>query len=329
MNKAWSCKALWEQPLTRRMMWLLLALCLSALGYMLIKASGSWSFLLTHRGEKLWNLLLVGAAVGMSTVMFQTISHNRILTPSLIGLDALYLLIQMGFIFFFSTTAYSELSPLTRFLGNTALMMAMAVILFGLARPLLQHDLYRLLLIGVIFGVLCRNLNQLMGRLLDPTEYAFYQGIAYAQFNRAQSALLLPSTFLILANLVYVWKKRFVLDVLSLGRVQAIGLGVNYAKEVFVLMLLTASLVAISTALVGPILFFGLLVSALTYQLFPTPRHSILLPVSAMMAGLMLVLGQTIFERFWGLAGSLSMVIEGLGGLLFLLSLTPFLRKRA
>lgn len=316
-------------PLAKRLSALLGLLMLGIVLFLLLKPSGNWSFLLTHRGEKVLNMVLVGIAVGMSTVLFQTITHNRILTPSIIGLDVLYLLIQMGFIFFFSTSAYSELTPITRFFGNTLVMMASAILLFLLCLPLLRHDLYRLLLIGVIFGVLCRNLNQLMGRMLDPTEYSFYQSIAYAQFNRAQSALLLPASGLILLAAGYLWRKRFVLDVMALGRVQALSLGMAYQREMLILMLLTAMLVAVSTALVGPIMFFGLLVSALTYQWFQTPHHRVLLPAAALVATVILVFGQLVFERYLGMAGSLSMVIEGLGGVLFLALLAPHWRRGA
>lgn len=53
-----------------------------------------WAFALQHRGAKLAAMVMVAYAVGVSTVLFHSITHNRILTPAIMGFDALYLLLQ-------------------------------------------------------------------------------------------------------------------------------------------------------------------------------------------------------------------------------------------
>ena len=296
------------------------------LAFVLVKPAGNWDFLLKFRGQKVWGMLLVGSAIGLSTVVFQTLTTNRILTPSIIGLDALYLLSKMAVIFFSGAAAHSAEPARWQFFADTALMGTAAVLFFTLLLPLLARDIYRLLLIGIIFGALCGKLTDLMGRMLDPTEFTYYQSIAYAQFNRAKPELLLPASALIAAAGAYLWHKRHVLDIIALGRAQAIGLGVAYRRELLCLMLTVSMLVAASTALVGPVLFFGLLVSALTYRLFDTPYHRILLPAAALLSAAILIIGQTLFERLLGFAATLSIVIEALGGIAFLYLLLS--RKR-
>lgn len=304
--------------LNKRLLILFSGLIISMVLFLFLKPRGDWGFLLSFRGEKIWGMTLVALAIGVSTIVFQTLTANRILTPAIIGLDALFILAQTSMIFFGGSAFYLSFSKSELFYLNTGLMMTLAGVLFYFLMPLFIRDIYRLLLVGVIFGVLCRKADELMGRMLDPTEYDFVVTFTYAQFNTIKSDLLHHATFIILAGVIYIWRKKALLDIMALGRVQAIGLGVHYYRELMVFMLIVSLLIAVSTALVGPILFFGLLVSALTYRLFPTPYHHYLLPASALLAGIILILGQTIFERFFNFAATLSVVIESVGGLVFI-----------
>jgi hypothetical protein len=264
-------------------------------------------------------MLLVGSAIASATMVFQTLTANRILTPSIIGLDALYLLSKMLVIFLAGTTAaQAARPPLWQFYLDTALMTAAAAALFATFLPLLARDVYRLLLIGIIFGVLCSKLTDLMARMLDPAAYTSFQAVAYARFDRARADLILPAAFIIGACLAWIWYKRHTLDILALGREQAINLGVAYPRELLTLMLTVSLLVAVSTALVGPTLFFGLLVSALACRLFPVPYHAIQLPAACLLACAILIIGQTLFERVFHFAATLSILIECIGGSVFL-----------
>ena len=286
--------------------------------YLTTAVQGDWGFVLLLRGKKLLAMLLVGSAIASATVVFQTLTANRILTPSIIGLDALYLLSKMVVIYFLGSAAQLAQPPQWQFYIDTALMTATAAVLFATFLPLLARDIYRLLLIGIIFGVLCNKLTDLMARMIDPTDYTRFQAIAYARFDSARADLILPAALIIGACLAWLWHKRHVPDILALGREQAINLGIHYPREQLTLMLTVALLVAVSTALVGPTLFFGLLVSTLAYRLFPVPYHAIHLPAAALIACATLVIGQTLFERVFHYTATLSILIEGIGGIVFL-----------
>ena len=293
--------------------------CGGIIFYLCYRAEGNWGFVLPYRGQKLLAMLLVGSAIASATMVFQTLTANRILTPSIIGLDALYLLSKMLVIFLAGTTAaQAARPPLWQFYLDTALMTAAAAALFATFLPLLARDIYRLLLIGIIFGVLCSKLTDLMARMLDPAAYTSFQAVAYARFDRARADLILPAAFIIGACLAWIWYKRHTLDILALGREQAINLGVAYPRELLTLMLTVSLLVAVSTALVGPTLFFGLLVSALACRLFPVPYHAIQLPAACLLACAILIIGQTLFERVFHFAATLSILIECIGGSVFL-----------
>ena len=62
--------------------------------FMFVGITGSWGFAIPFRGRKVAAMVLVAVAIGVSTVLFQTITANRILTPSIMGFDSLYLLVQ-------------------------------------------------------------------------------------------------------------------------------------------------------------------------------------------------------------------------------------------
>ena len=58
-------------------------------------------YFLPKRIKKVVAILISSYAIGHSTVIFQTITNNKILTPSVMGLDSLYLFIQTVIVFFF------------------------------------------------------------------------------------------------------------------------------------------------------------------------------------------------------------------------------------
>ena len=77
-------------------------------------------------------------------------------------------------------------------------------------------------------------------------------------------------------------------------------------------------MVAASTALVGPILFFGLIVANLAYAYAGSFRHAWTLPVAVLLGMVCLVGGQLVIERVFAFGATLSTVIELAGGVFFL-----------
>ncbi|MES0885116.1 iron chelate uptake ABC transporter family permease subunit [Roseibium sp. SCP14] len=291
---------------------------LSILAFMVLGARGNWGFILTFRGTKLVALVIVGIAVAVATIVFQTLTSNRILTPSIMGFDALYILLQTTLVFLLGGLGYVSLHPEMKFALELLLLSSAALLLFGSLLGQGLQDLFRMLLVGVVFGVLFRSLTSLLQRLIDPNEFAVLQGSLFASFNRVDTSLLMIALPLVLACCALVWRKRHILDVMALGRDQAINLGINYRRELLVGLTLVTALVATSTALVGPVTFFGLLVSAISYEVVKTHHHGPVFIVASLIAITVLVGGQAVFERVLGMSATLSIVIEFLGGLVFL-----------
>ncbi|KZL23655.1 Fe(3+) dicitrate transport system permease protein FecD [Pseudovibrio sp. Ad37] len=296
-------------------------LALACIVFMTLGAKGSWSFLLVFRGTKLLALLLVSVSISVATLLFQTISGNRILTPSIMGFDALYLLVQTLLVFMLGGFTYVALDGQIKFLAEVGVMLLAAVLLFSTVMGKGRQDLHRMVLVGIIFGVLFRSLTGFLQRIIDPNDFAILQGASFAQFSSVDKDLLGLSILLVSVCCLIIWRLRYSLDVIALGRSNAINLGVNYERASFAVLVLVATLVSVSTALVGPVAFFGLLVTSLAHFIMNTHRHSILLPASILIAALILVSGQTVFERILKSQSTLSVTVEFFGGLLFLLLL--------
>ena len=286
--------------------------------FMTLNVNGYWDFALPLRGKKLLALMVVGYAIGVSTLLFQTLTHNPILTPSLLGFDSLYVLLQSLLVFFLGAISFTSLDPIAKFALEIVLMFGASLLLFKLLFSKSSQDLTRLILVGVIFGVLFRSLSALIARLINPDDFVVVQSASYAQFNTVNPQLLGISLFICAITAIFVWRWRYQCDVLMLGQAQAVNLGINYQRLAFGLLTVTAVLVATATALVGPVTFFGLLVCALTNRIARHMYHTERLILVSLVAMICLVLGQTIFEQVLDMAGVLSVVIELAGGLMFL-----------
>lgn len=289
--------------------------------FMTINARGSWNFILKFRGTKLAAMALVGYSIAVSTVLFQTVANNKILTPSIMGFDSLYVLLQTLLVFTLGSAQVVRLSPNERFFFEVLLMVSFSAMLYRWLFVGTRNSLHLLMLVGIIFGTLFRSLTMFMQRIIDPNEYEILQDLMFASFNSFDRELLTISAVAIAIISLVIWRLRHTFDVLSLGREMAINLGVNYYRVVTVILICVTVLISVSTAIVGPVTFFGLLVANLAYQLIGTHKHIWILPCAAVLAMIFLLGGQMIVERVFAFDTSLSIIVEFIGGIVFILLL--------
>ena len=296
--------------------------------FLLIGANGNWSFVLPFRGAKLAAMVLVAYAISVSSVLFQSITHNRILTPAIMGFDTLYLLIQAVIIFTLGSNLPGG-APLddlgsanVRFAVEVVLMTGFACLLFRALFTGAAHSLHLMLLAGIVFGLLFRSLSSFVMRLIDPNEFMVLQDRMFASFNSIQTGLLWVAAVAVALASLLAWRLRQRYDVLALGRDIAVNLGIDYRRTVMLTLALIAVMVSVSTALVGPVTFFGLLVSNLAYVTAGSDKHKHLLPMAVLWGVVFLVGGQLLLERVLELNATVSVVIEFAGGLLFLFLIT-------
>ncbi|KQB93613.1 putative ABC transporter permease protein YclO [Geobacillus sp. PA-3] len=286
--------------------------------FLFTELRGNIEYVLRSRGEKVTAMVLVGWAGAISTVLFQTITNNRILTPSIIGLDSVYMLIQTAVVFLFGSTTLTMMNDMVHFLLSAGGMIGFSVFLYSFLFRREGQTVYFILLVGMILGTFFQSVTSFMQYLIDPNEFSIIQDRMFASFNNMKTELLWPAGIVIVVAIWYTYRHLHELDVLSLGKDHAINLGVSYETVVRRMLMVIAVLVSVSTALVGPIMFFGLIVANVAYAFFQTYEHRYLLVGAALFGIIALVSGQFVVERVFAFSTTLSVIINMVGGVYFL-----------
>lgn len=284
--------------------------------------SKAWNYTFDRLSRHAVAIVVVAVAVGVSTVLFQTVTGNRILTPALMGFDSLYLLIQTMLIYFMVPRDAAIIGGLasgglTGFLSQTAIMVVASTALYLWLLGGRRTDIHLLLLVGVVFGVFFRSISSFFQRLLDPAAYLQLQDVMFASFRGVQLDVLIGCGVIVVLGLVVVALLGRRLDVMLLGRDPAIALGVNHRQVTIIILVVVSFLVSASTALIGPVMFFGLIVANAAYALLGTTLHRFTLPVASLLGVIALAGGEMVLGTL-GVESALSIVIEFVGGLLFL-----------
>ena len=255
----------------------------------------------------------------LSTVAFQSITNNRVITPSLLGFEALYSTIHTSTMFFFGASTFLSFSGVGSFVFQVVAMVLMCLILYGWLLSGKYGNLQLMLLVGVIMGTGLKSLSSFMRRLLVPSEFDILQARLFGSVNNADSEYFVVAIpiVIIAAFLILAYAKK--LNVLSLGKDVCTSLGVKHQFSVIYALVLVSVLMSISTALVGPLTFFGFLVATLSYQMAPTYDHRYIFPM-ALAIGFLILTGAYFFmNHIFAAQGVVSVIIEMFGGITFLI----------
>jgi iron complex transport system permease protein len=291
-------------------------ICILLYGFYDIK--GGFDYAFPKRMIRVTAMIVTGCAIAYSTVVFQTITHNRILTPSVMGLDSMYEVVQTLIYFFAGSLSVWVLNKYLNFGAAIFAMVLFALILYRFLFRADKHPIYLLLLIGMILGTLLGSLVTFLQVLIDPVEYLSLQSMLFASFTKVKAELLYIAIGILLIAFIYGYRIMRQLDVMSLGRENAINLGINYDRMVLRILILSSVLIATATALVGPITFLGLIVANLAYQYLVTHKHSILILGASLISIIALVGGQFLIEHIFELRTTLSVIINFIGGIYFI-----------
>ncbi|EAK0029484.1 iron ABC transporter permease [Campylobacter coli] len=274
-------------------------------------------YALKNRFLQIAAIVIVAICIAISTVIFQTLCNNKILTPAIIGLDSLYMLLQSALVFSLGSANLSVYRNDINFLITLACMVVFSL---GLYKILFSSDksIYLIILLGLIFGTLFSTLSSFFEILIDPDEFMIIQGRMFASFDNVAFDVLALAYIVTLLSFIWIFRYMKFLDPLSLGKDLSINLGINYQKISKHLMIIIAILTSISTALVGPITFLGLLVVNITYELFKTAKHSILLLACILISILALLGGVFFVSRIFDYNTTISVIINFLGGIYFI-----------
>ncbi|MGJ9459491.1 iron chelate uptake ABC transporter family permease subunit [Oceanobacillus sp. CF4.6] len=291
---------------------------LLAMLYIFYDLSGNIEYILPRRIIKVLAIVLTGGAIAFSTVVFMTITNNRILTPSVLGLDSLYMLIQTFIIFIFGANSLVMMNSDINYLISIGIMVLFSLFLYRFLFKGEKNNIYFLLLIGMILGTFFGSFTDFMQVLIDPNEFMVAQDQMFASINNVNTDLVYLSVIIISAVTLYFLRFYKYLDVIALGKDEAINLGVPYDYVVKRLLIIVAILISISTALIGPITFLGLLVVNVAYELMKTYRHFYIILSSVFISIIALLGGQFVVEKVFTFDTTISVIINFIGGMYFI-----------
>ncbi len=273
------------------------------------------------RATSLAVIVVVAFCQGVATVAFQTVTGNRILTPSIIGFESLYRVVQTGAVFFLGAGGVLAVQGVGPYLAQVALMVVFAGLLFGWLLSGRFANLQVMLLIGIVLGGGLGALATFLQRLLTPTEFDILTARLIGSVANADASYLPVAVPLALGAGGLLWARSRSLDVLALGRGTATCLGVDHRRETVRVLLLVSVLMAVSTSLVGPMTFFGFLAAMITYQLADTFEHRYLFPVAWLTGFVVLGGAYFVLRHLFYAQGAVGVIIEIVGGVFFLVHL--------
>ena len=298
----------------------LVVLC--AAGYMLIEVNFAnpklFQYAMKLRTPKLIVMLITAFAIGGASIVFQSVINNTIVTPCLLGMNSLYTLIHTAVVFFLGSGSLIATNANLSFAVDVVLMGISATLIYSWIFKKTRHNVLYVLLVGTVLTSFFGSIQSTLTRVMDPNEYDTLLTTLVASFNNINSEIIVFS-LLLLAVIVFVLRRELaLLDVLTLGKAQAINLGVDYDRCIRRLLLGVTLCIAVATAMVGPISFLGLIIANLSRQLLKTYRHSQLILGSALFGMIVLVGGQLIVEHVYTYSVPVSVFITVGGGLYFL-----------
>ena len=304
---------------------LLIMACLALLcaaAYLLVEVQFDnarlFQYAMKIRTPKLIVMLITAFAIGGASIVFQSIINNTIVTPCLLGMNSLYTLIHTTVVFFAGSSSVIAASANLSFAVDVVLMGITATLIYSWIFKKTRHNVLYVLLVGTVLTSFFSSIQTTLTRVMDPNEYDSLLNTLVASFSNVNSEIIL-FVLLLLGLIVFALRKELaLLDVLTLGKEQAINLGVDYDRCIRRLLLGVTLCIAVATAMVGPISFLGLIIANLSRQLLKTYRHSQLILGSALFGMIVLVGGQLIVEHVYSYAVPVSVFITVGGGLYFL-----------
>src|SRR5699024_10125011 len=228
----------------------IIALFLSIL-YIFYDLTGNIDYILPRRIIKVVAIVLTGGAIAFSTTIFMTITNNRILTPSIMGIDQLYLLIQTFIIFIFGSKSLVMMNSSINYLLSIGVKVLFSLLFYLLLFKGENNNIYFLLLIRMIVGTFFSSFTSFMQVLIDQNEFMIAQDKMFASINNVNTNLVYLLIILTIVVVLYFIRFYKYLDVLALGKDHATNLGVPYHYVVKRLLIIVAILISIATALIG------------------------------------------------------------------------------
>ena len=233
-------------------------------------------------------------------------------------MNSLYTLIHTAVVFVAGSTSAIAVNANLSFLVDVLIMGIVATLVYSWLFKKTKHNVLYVLLVGTVLTSFFSSIQNTLTRVMDPNEYDALLNTLVASFSNVNSEIIILCLVLLAAVIFALRRELALLDVITLGKDQAVNLGVDYDRCIRRLLLGVTLCIAVATAMVGPISFLGLIIANLSRQLLRTYRHWQLILGSALFGMIVLVFGQLLVEHAFSYAIPVSVFITVGGGAYFL-----------
>lgn len=309
-----------KKPISNRIKLIILGLILVAFiaFYFLFKLNFKKPALLNYqlkrRATTMIAMIIAGFAIGGASIVFQSVINNSIVTPCILGMNSLYTVVRTLIVFVFGTGSIFFLNANLSFAINLIIMVILAYFIYGAMFKKTKYNVLYILLIGTVLSSLFGSIQSAIVRIMDSNEYDTLLTSLTASFDSINTEIIITGVILLALVTIILYKDIKMLNVITLGKEQAINLGVNYDRVIRRLLISVTIYIAIATAMVGPISFLGLITANLARLSFKTYKHSYLISGTASIS----IIGQVIVERVVSYSIPISVFITIGGGIYFL-----------
>lgn len=269
--------------------------------------------IISRKSIQVLAMVISAILISSTTLVFQTMTHNRILTPSLIGFDAIFVTIQTAIIFFFTSTSWLNLNPYVNFIVSSCMMILISLTMFKVILNKNKNNIIFLLLVGMVLSTLSRSLASFLQTIMDPIEFQSLVIRTEVSVSNMNTSVILLAIPLMIFIVILMLKEFRSYDVMILGETQAIGLGVEYTKKMNLSLIYIAIAMSITTAMIGPLSFLGLIAVNAAREMLKNYKHLPLFIASSLLAIIFLVLGQTIVVET-GYLTTVTVLMSMIGG---------------
>lgn len=230
----------------------------------------------------------------------------------------MYTLVHTTVVFFAGSGSLLVTNSNLSFAVDLLIMAVTATFIYGYLFRKTNHNVLYVLLIGTVLSSFFGSIQSTLVRIMDPNEYDSLLVSLVADFNNVNAEVIGFAVVLLGGLAFFLRKDLALLDVITLGKDQAINLGVDYDRTIRRLLLGVVLCIAVATAMVGPVSFLGLIIANLARQSLNTYRHGLLIVGSALMGMLAIIAGQLVMEHVFSFAVPISTFITIGGGIYFL-----------
>lgn len=262
------------------------------------RSKESWEvIILNYRLPKAVTAVLVGSGLSLSGLLMQTLFRNPLAGPFVLGISSgaslgvAILILGVSFISGISAMAVSNVGvAIAASLGSFIVMLAV----FLVANKI--RNTMSILIIGLMFGSLTSAIISVLAYFSEPDQlqkFIFWGLGSLSNLNWNEIGLFAIVYGIALTLLIPILKP---LNGMLIGENYARSMGINIQFTRNCILFITCLLTGVITAFSGPIAFVGLAVPHISRLLFNTSNHNILLPASAIIGAILMLLADTISQ---------------------------------